>query len=85
MTRWPDGWERSVGAWTLCLNGNKDGAIQWRGYSIPPFHAAVTFNDWPAGLFSPFGGSIAAGKEANEAKLIQAIQQEVEIQKCDVR
>ena len=41
---------------------------------IPPYHASVEWNGFPAGLFSPAGGIIAAGELANEASFIAAVR-----------
>jgi len=36
---------------------------------VPPFNCYVEFNGWPAGVFNPFGGIIAAGELANRPRL----------------
>ena len=48
---------------------------------LPRYHAAVWFNGWLAGIFSPVGGTFAAGTAANEetfAAAIDAATKEVE-------
>ena len=43
--------------------------------NIPPFHAYVEFNGWPAGFIGTDGGGvIAAGEAANEDALIAALR-----------
>lgn len=41
---------------------------------VPPYHAYVQFNGWPAGVISPFGGVIAAGEATNEDAFIAALK-----------
>jgi hypothetical protein len=41
--------------------------------SIPPYHAAVTWNGWPAGIIHAFGGGMVDGAEANESTFIEWI------------
>jgi len=75
MTRWPAGWTCKVDEhWTITLNGNETPLHRDDGVAIPPFHCFAEFNGWPAGLFSPFGGLIAAGVAANEEALMAAIR-----------
>ncbi len=57
------------GQWKVSVNGHKE-TVDF----VPPFHAAVEFNGWPAGIFSPRGSLIAAGAAANEAAFIEAVK-----------
>lgn len=65
-------------SWDVKINGcseQKDGIL--------PYHAELSFNGWPAGVMSPFGGWIAAGSLANERALIAAIEAALERAKTD--
>lgn len=74
LNEFPDCWECKLDErWTIAVNAHKEKKI-WRDIEIAPFHCYVEFNGFPAGIFSPRGGAIAAGSEANESKLIEAIQ-----------
>mgnify|MGYP006972356042 CR=1 FL=1 len=68
-------WTRTVDdRWSVCVNGHKEPKPDNSGTLIPGYTCAVTYNGWPAGLFSPFGGCIAAGEAANETTFIEAIR-----------
>lgn len=54
--------------WSISVNGHKEPI----GH-VPPYHVEVAFNGWPAGLFSPAGGWIAAGEAANERAFVEAV------------
>jgi hypothetical protein len=41
---------------------------------IPPFHLALTYNGFPAGICGFDGGVVAAGEAANERALIRALR-----------
>jgi hypothetical protein len=41
---------------------------------LDPFFCYVEFNGWPAGLFSPHGGSFAAGELANVEAFQRALR-----------
>jgi hypothetical protein len=41
---------------------------------VPPFTLYVSYNGWPAGLLTPFGGILAAGEGANEDSLLAALE-----------
>lgn len=46
---------------------------------VLPYHIALEFNGWPAGMFhATSGGVIAAGAAANEDTLIEAVQAAIE-------
>lgn len=64
--------------WTIAVNGTDrtleckpDGTM---GAGIEPFHMAVWWNGWLAGLLHPYGGVIAAGSAANEESFVAAIR-----------
>lgn len=44
---------------------------------LPPYHFAVWYNGWVAGIFDPFGGSFAAGGAANEELFCAAIEKHI--------
>jgi hypothetical protein len=60
--------------WTIRLNGHPR-TIQ----SIPPYHLAIYFNGFPAGIISPLnGGLIAGGAAANEDRFLAAVAHAIE-------
>ena len=68
-------WERQVDVnWHVSLNRRNRPAKNADGLEVPPFACAVKYNGWPAGLFGPTGGIIAAGECANEATFISALR-----------
>lgn len=74
LNTFPNCWECKLDKhWTIVVNAHKEPKM-WHDIEVLGFHCYVEFNGWPAGIFSPHGGSIAAGSEANEQKLIEAIQ-----------
>ena len=63
--------------WTIALNGHNqttdaapDGAMKC---PVPPFHVAVWWHGWLAGIVGPGDGDFAAGSGANEDSFIAAI------------
>ena len=70
----PSCWEHQIDEqWWVAINAHQQEIACSTGAPVPPFHAYVTFNEWPAGLFSPRGGTIVTGEAANEATLIAAV------------
>jgi len=68
-------WERQVDErWHIAVNGHTEEHPTAEGFPVPPFCCAVKFNGWPAGLFDPTGGVIAAGEGANETTFIAALR-----------
>lgn len=59
--------------WHISFNSHQTNHPSRDGFELEPFHGAVTFNGWPAGIFTPISGTIAAGESANENALIAAI------------
>ena len=45
--------------------------------AVPPWHFAIWFNGFPAGLLSANGGEFATGELANSTTFIQAIRQHI--------
>jgi hypothetical protein len=60
--------------WAVWMNGHKVPMPSVLEQWLDPFHCYVEYNGWPAGIFSPFGGVIAAGEGANENAFIAAIE-----------
>lgn len=76
--KYPDCWEHQIDDyWWIAVNGHKEAKKASMGIEVLPFHCYVEFNGFPAGIFSPFGGSIVAGKLANEDTFIKAIQKQI--------
>ena len=64
--------------WTVAVNGQNvlqrvDPMHHMSIDDLLPYHAAVWFNGWLAGIFSPAGGTFAAGTAANEETFAAAI------------
>lgn len=70
----PGCWERQIGEWWIAVNGQQDTEKCSHGAEVPPFNCYVEFNGWPAGLFDPTGGIIAAGDAANEETFAAAVE-----------
>lgn len=74
----PGCWEVQVdGRWWLAMNGHSHMVKASDDAEVPAFSAWVKFNGWPAGMVSPSGGIIAAGRSANEDTLIAALKDRV--------
>ena len=59
--------------WQVAVNGHSEATKCSHGPEIPAYAAYVQCNGWPAGIITPYGGVVAAGKLANEATLLEAI------------
>jgi len=78
----PGAWECKIDArWYLACNGhneelsvNPDGTM---GADIPPYHFAVWYNGWLAGLFNSYGGWFVGNDAANEETFAEAIRAHV--------
>ncbi len=70
-------WERQIGEWWIAINGHRDERKCSHGAPVPPFNCYCEFNGWPAGLFGPYHGIIAAGSIANEEAFAAAIEAEI--------
>lgn len=55
--------------WSFRVNGH---AVEKD--KIPAYHLSLSFNGWPAGIFGPKGGIIAADEAANEEALVAALR-----------
>jgi len=82
INRMPGGFHvYEFGPWQVAVNANPHEAIiavkQWGPCTIPSMNAAIFFNGWLAGIITPFGGTLAAGSEANEDKLIAALEEQI--------
>lgn len=76
-------WTQSVDAtWWVALNGHAEqcAAKTPDGFAIdvPPYHASLMYNGFPAGIIGPRGGIIAAGSCANEDTFCAALQAAIE-------
>ena len=77
LNKHPGCWERGIGSWWIAVNGHRDAIKCSHGAEVPPFNCYVEFNGWPAGLFDPRGGIIAAGDAANEETFAAAVEAEI--------
>lgn len=74
----PGAWIQKVDDhWIFAING-KDETLEVRpdgtmSAKLEFGHAAVWFNGWLAGIFTPYGGEFAAGSAANEDTFIEAL------------
>lgn len=69
-------------SWTIGLNGTKqrhrvdiEGGM---GADLEPFHIAVFYNGWLAGILTAHGGMLCAGTWGNEDNLIEALAERIE-------
>lgn len=70
----PGCWEHQVNAqWAIAFNAHPEPKPCSQGVTVEPFHCYVQFNGWPAGVFNPYGGQIAAGECANEEAFLAAL------------
>jgi hypothetical protein len=68
-------WEVKIDErWWFALNGHEKPTPCAAGVDVEPFSVYVTYNGWPAGMFNPRGGWIAAGEGANEDAFIAAVR-----------
>lgn len=71
----PGCWERRIDDhWWVAVNGHK--AVEMpcsREAPVPPLHAYIEYDNWPAGVISIDGGVIVAG-DANEDAFIAALK-----------
>jgi hypothetical protein len=75
INKLPGCWELQVDAqWWIALNGHSEPTKCSKGAAVPPFHAYVEFNGWPAGVIGCHAGTIAAGAAANEQAFIEAVK-----------
>lgn len=75
MTKHAGVWEHQVDKqWWVAFNGHTEKKTTSKGQEVDPYHCYVEYNGWPAGIFMPYGGFIAAGEGANETTFIAALQ-----------
>lgn len=80
----PGAWEQRIDdSWYIAINGHDDDfdvrPKDSMKATIPPYHFAVWFNGWLAGLLHPFdGGVFAAGSEAYEVSFAEAVEKFIE-------
>lgn len=79
-------WTRQIGEhWWIAVNGHDetlpasspDGASSGVPFDVEPFHCYVEYNGWPAGVFTPMGGTFAAGEAGNEETFVAALEAEI--------
>lgn len=68
--------------WTVAVNPH-DSKQKHNGATIEPYHTFIWFNDWPAGMMTPFQGCFVEGSEANEDEFIRAIAKRIERESDD--
>lgn len=67
-------WEHRVDErWEIAFNGHNDPKMCSHGVVVDPYNCYVQYNGWPAGVFTPYGGCIAAGEGANETTFLAAL------------
>lgn len=78
INKLPGCWETEIGPdgerWRIALNGHKEEVRDSQGGTVPPFHIALTYNGWPAGIVGAHNGIMAAGGIANEARLVEILK-----------
>ena len=78
----PGAWECRVDErWYVACNGHDERVTveppSAMSIEIPPYHFAVWYNGWLAGLFRPYGGAFATGTEANEETFTAAVRRHI--------
>lgn len=69
----PGCWEHQIDErWWIAFNGHPAPKDCSTGETVPAYNAYIKFNGLPAGIMSPYGGSIAAGEAANETTFIES-------------
>lgn len=69
-------WERQIGRWWIAVNGHDQPVKCSKGAAVGAFECYVEYNGWPAGIFNPYGGVLAAGSCANEDVFLAAVRAE---------
>ena len=78
IAKLPGCWEEQVdAAWWFAINPHRESVQCSKGAAVPEFTAYVEFNGWPAGFINPHGGTMAAGRIANEDALIAALDKRI--------
>lgn len=79
LTKHPACWECQIDRlWRIAINGhNAPKRCSFAEVPIEPYHCYIEFNGWPAGIMTPFGGTIAAGSVANEETFMQALRERI--------
>lgn len=74
LNQFPACWEHQVDAqWWIAVNGHPDPMRCSAGVDVAAFHCYVQFDGWPAAVFNPYGGAMAAGEAANEDAFLAAL------------
>ena len=77
LNQHPGCWEHELGPWHFAINAHREDRVARDGATVPPFHALVTWEGWPAALMSPRGGVVLAGRDgvSAEGDLIAALRE----------
>ena len=59
--------------WFVAVNGH-DESRMYQTIEIPPFHAYVAYDGWPAAMFTPRGGEFVVTNVVNEDAFIRAVR-----------
>ena len=72
----PGCWEVELpSGWWFAVNGHAEPVKGSHGPDVPPFHAYIERDGWPAGLVSPADGLMVGGTEAEFLAVIKAATQ----------
>ena len=75
----PGAWECKIdNVWYMACNGHDETLTVipegMMAANVPPYHFAVWYNGWIAGIFHPYGGVFADGTGANEETFTEAVR-----------
>lgn len=71
-------WEKRIDEhWWVAVNGHLDEVACSREAPVPPRHAYIEYDGWPAGVLSEQGGVVTMGEVANEDSLKAALRRAV--------
>lgn len=70
---WECDWEFDGMPAHVSVNGHGEEMQSSDGFPLPPIHALISINGWPAVLCSPYGGTILGGEPDTEDRLIAAL------------
>lgn len=68
--------------WWFAINPHQETTPCSRGAKIPACQVYFEWKGWPAGMVSTGGGMMACGTAANEASLIEAIEEAIRRAGC---
>lgn len=70
---WECDWEFDGMPAHVSVNGHGEDKQSADGITVPPIHALISVNGWPAVLCNPYGGVIMGGEPGTEDRLIAAL------------